>query len=136
MRSWECCSRCHLRALLQELLTEDRCKVKTTENMYRSITQQCNFHQWARSLNRYVEMVHTVSRYMARFTIWHHCYTQMRHICQDIFCFAEATTKQHENQSNWVCMAAVIKWLDNMLWHVNPFSESYKWIHGIKWNNL
>lgn len=39
------------------------------ENMYDSRTWQWHSHQWAQRLNFHPEMVHTVSGYMARFTI-------------------------------------------------------------------
>jgi hypothetical protein len=36
-----------------------------------------------RRLNRHLEMVHTVSVYQARFTIWSHGYIEKRQISQD-----------------------------------------------------
>jgi hypothetical protein len=49
-------------------------------------------------INCHLEMVHTVSRYMVRFTIWSHCYIQMRQIGQDVnnFIFS-ILLKQQQN---------------------------------------
>jgi hypothetical protein len=56
----------------------------TTENMYRSTTEQWHSLQWARRLNLHPEMVQTVPEYKDRFTIWSHRYIQTRKISLDI----------------------------------------------------
>jgi hypothetical protein len=56
----------------------------TTEDIYKSKTQQWRSHQWSPRLNRYLEMAHTVSGYKTRFIIWSHRYIQTRQISQDV----------------------------------------------------
>jgi hypothetical protein len=55
-----------------------------------------------------------------------------------IFDSAEATTKQLEDRQNQVCISKVMQRLDETLWQVNPFAESYKRIilYQMKLNTL
>jgi hypothetical protein len=85
-------------------------KQVTTENIYENTTQQWRAHQWARRLNHHLEMIHTVSGYMTRFTIWSQIRqaNKLGHRQLHIFDPAEAKTKQPEFQSNQGCMAEVM----------------------------
>jgi hypothetical protein len=76
-------------------------------------------------------MVHTVSQYMARCTIWSHQYVQIKQISQERFGLyisssAETTTKWIQNKSNQGCMTEVMQKLNKMLQQVNPYAMLYK----------
>jgi hypothetical protein len=60
---------------------------------------------------------------------------QTRQTRPDIADSAEAATKRLESQPNQGCMAEVIVQLDEMLLQVNPFVETYKRMHQIKYIN-
>jgi hypothetical protein len=88
-------------------------KQVTMENIYESTTQQRRSHQWVQRLNCYLQMVHTVSTYMARFSL-------VSPLCQNkankkghgqlcIFDSAETTMKWLQEQSNEMCMAVVMQ---------------------------
>jgi hypothetical protein len=92
--------------------------------VYRGYTQRQNYREHIQEYNLamsfvsmgkeiqllYLEMVHTVSRYMARFTIWPHCCIQMRHMHQDMdnFIFSvllkqqQNSLKTNQTKSAWL----------------------------------
>jgi hypothetical protein len=68
------------------------------ESTYESTIQQRHSHQWVQRLCRQLEMVHTVSAYVASFTVWSHRCVKTRQIGTDMgnfvfFDSAEATMK-------------------------------------------
>jgi hypothetical protein len=70
----------------------------TTKNIYGSATQQWRSHQWAWTLNRHLEMVHTVSGYRVRFTVWSHRYIKPKKLNQNMDnIIFEILLKQQQN---------------------------------------
>jgi hypothetical protein len=59
-------------------------------------------------LNHHLEMVHTLPKYMARFTIWSHSYIQTWQICQDLrtsyfqFCYSNNNKTAWTPTKQWV----------------------------------
>jgi hypothetical protein len=70
---------------------------------------------------QYLEMIHTVSACMARFTIWAHCYIQKRQISQDM-----------DNLFTTLLKLRVHKEGNKLTGQVNPFALSYKSMHQVK----
>jgi hypothetical protein len=56
----------------------------TTENIYEITSEHWHSHQWAWRLNCQLKMVYTISKYMARFITWSHCYIETRKISQNM----------------------------------------------------
>lgn len=93
----------------------------TTKNLYKSTIQQWCSHQWMWRLNHHLEMVHTVSRNVARFTTWSHYYIEMRQLSLRFYIFgsAEATTKHFD----WT---KCCNKLTHLLSHKNECSTLYE----------
>lgn len=87
---------------------------------------------WGLRLNLHLETVSCISAYTAiLFTILFHCYIQARNISQNrgnyaFFTLLKQQQNYFEKQANQGHMTEVMEWLDEMLWQVNPFTESKK----------
>jgi hypothetical protein len=64
------------RSIMRAVLWRIYAKHVTTGNIHDSTTQQWCSHQWAWRLNCHLKIIHTVSGYKVRLTIWSHHYIQ------------------------------------------------------------